>query len=70
MRNARGLTAEGMYREGRVMFGAKMAYAQQEFEHRIQNENFEGIDAENSNPDREEVTEDANKDQDSQHILF
>jgi len=27
MRNARGLTAEGMYREGRVMFGAKMAYA-------------------------------------------
>lgn len=41
MRNGRGMTAEGMYREGRVIFGAKLAYAEQEFENKIENENID-----------------------------
>ena len=54
MRNGgRGFTAEGMYREGRIVFGAKVAYAQQEFDHRLPNENFEGLDNEDSNSNEE-----------------
>ena len=59
------MTAEGMYREGRVIFGAKLAYAEQEFEKNIDNEQFEEKQANTLTPEKEQMSEPENQRDDS-----